>query len=60
MTRTSVAVCGPSRLRGEERYVRAATFRVWGGVVGGGGGGGVRGLGVGGGRGGVVGEGLRV
>ena len=46
---------------GEERYVRAATFRVWVGVVGGGGGGGgVRGLGVGGGRGGVVGEGLRV
>lgn len=32
LTRTSV-VCGPSRLRGEERYVRATTCRVWGKVT---------------------------
>ena len=47
-------VCGPSRLRGEERYVRAATFRVWVGVEVGGG---VRGWGF---RGGRRGQGLRV
>ena len=37
LTRTSVVVCGPSRLSGEERYVRAATLGVGGGVEGAGG-----------------------